>query len=381
MGALRPGQWADSGRAVPVVYQLGSRRFLLAVALCQGAGSVLALLVARAAAVSPNSWGSELYRHTCVDPTIWIVGALAAATASMSTLWRRRIRTIVLVFLATAALFAGHLQDPTRLMAAVVGVLLGPLLVGRAVRSPSLGGTIRERRTLIALVVAASVLGPVFAAVSAQAIGPLSVLRELFDDVPFSSQELRDVCADPALREQCREGDQALRLFGLGPAAMNLMPSVMLLAGAEGLRRGRYAGWLVSACGYLLLTIVAAVSLTLRINEQDHTPLSIIDQIVSISEEWVADKGLPEMGFTLGGVTELRDPGVRVLLAVDRDDHVHAVTGWMPVYRDGVMVGLTLDFMRGRARGVRTAMGFLITSAVKAAHEQGSRCSACPGLL
>ncbi|WP_016695436.1 phosphatidylglycerol lysyltransferase domain-containing protein [Rhodococcus rhodochrous] len=646
--------------AVPVEYRIGSRRFLLAVVLCQGAGSVLALLVARAAAMSPNSWGSELHRHTCVDPMIWIIGALAAATASMSTLWRRRIRAILLVFLATAALFAGHLQDLTRFTAAVAGVLLGPILVGRAVRSPSLGGTIRERRTLIALVVAASILGPVFAAVSAQAIGPLSVLRELFDDVPFSPQELRDICADPALREQCREGDQALRLSGLGPAVMNLMPSVVLLAGAEGLRRGRYAGWLVSTYGYLLLTLVAAASLTLRINEQDHTrsllygthphdsvsmelvplaallmilvllwatrslfdvhaprgtyrkvwlgtgaatgavlvlypvaglllaegfdpvadintlmrdaprrlvppvylqliespirpvssiatvlfewlgvlpwlvfallivrsfltlprgldpggtlrvrqllhtpggtclswmttwqgnrywfsadghhavayrvyagvalttgeplgdrtalpqvidefaafcltsgwtpcfytvgaetaqigrahgwrylqvaeetvidprtvaftgkkfqdvrtalnraakegiearwttfaeaPLSIIDQIVSISEEWVADKGLPEMGFTLGGVAELRDPEVRVLLAVDRDEHVHAVTSWLPVYRDGAVVGLTLDFMRRRSGGFRTAMEFLIASAAKAAHEQG----------
>ena len=64
-------------------------------------------------------------------------------------------------------------------------------------------------------------------------------------------------------------------------------------------------------------------------------PLSVTEQIVDISEEWVADKGLPEMGFTLGGLAELRDPEVRLLLAVDANDHVHAITSWMPVHRDG----------------------------------------------
>ena len=36
-----------------------------------------------------------------------------------------------------------------------------------------------------------------------------------------------------------------------------------------------------------------------------HAPLALTDQIRAISEEWVADKGLPEMGFTLGGLDEL----------------------------------------------------------------------------
>ncbi|MDQ1598121.1 MAG: phosphatidylglycerol lysyltransferase, partial [Microbacteriaceae bacterium] len=36
-------------------------------------------------------------------------------------------------------------------------------------------------------------------------------------------------------------------------------------------------------------------------------------QIESISEEWVADKKLPELGFTLGGLDEVDDPDVAVL--------------------------------------------------------------------
>jgi lysylphosphatidylglycerol synthetase-like protein (DUF2156 family) len=101
-------------------------------------------------------------------------------------------------------------------------------------------------------------------------------------------------------------------------------------------------------------------------------PLAIRDQIRSISEEWVADKGLPEMGFTLGGLDELTDPAVRVLVAVDGDRTVHGLTSWMPVYRDGAPVGWTLDFMRRRSEGFRGVMEFLIASAALGFKEEGA---------
>lgn len=646
--------------AVPVEQRIGSRRFALAVFAAQGAGAALALAAARLASAVPNSWGLELHGHLTADPLPWVFGALLAASAAMHTLWRRRIRALLLVILVTTALFAGHLPDVTRLCVALAGLLIGPLLFGRSARSPVLGGTIRERRTLIALVVAASVLGPVFATFSPHAIGPLSSLRELFDQVPYSARELVDVCADPALHDECRKGQQALRLSGIGPLAMNILPSMLLLVGAEGLRRGRRSAWLLSVGGHIVLIGLAVVSVIVRTVEQDEArwvlygihrhssvyrdfapllaliailalllatrrlfdvraargtyhrvwlgtfaaagtalavyvvfgtllaggfdrapgvgtllrdaplrllppvylqlfeppvvpltpaatllfewigvlvwvtlcllmlrsfftppagydlggerrvrellhnpgggslswmstwagntywfgadgrhavayrvhsgvaltttdpigerrglaaaadefaawclgngwtpcfysvgpetaalarehgwsclqvaeetiidladlafkgkkfqdvrtalnragkegiearwttfaeaPLAVTEQIVEISEEWVADKGLPEMGFTLGGLAELHDPEVRLLLAVDRDDHVHAVTSWMPVYRDGTLVGLTLDFMRRRADGFRVAMEFLIASAALSAREQG----------
>lgn len=94
-------------------------------------------------------------------------------------------------------------------------------------------------------------------------------------------------------------------------------------------------------------------------------------QIVEISEEWVADKGLPEMGFTLGGLDELKDPEVRLLVALDADGHVHGVTSWMPVFRRGQLVGLTLDFMRRHSDGFPPVMEFLIASAALSAREDG----------
>lgn len=84
-------------------------------------------------------------------------------------------------------------------------------------------------------------------------------------------------------------------------------------------------------------------------------------QIADISEQWVQEKGLPELGFTLGGLDELRDPEVRLMLAIDAADTVLAVTSWLPSYRDGTVVGWTLDFMRRRPESMNGVMEFLIS--------------------
>ena len=104
-------------------------------------------------------------------------------------------------------------------------------------------------------------------------------------------------------------------------------------------------------------------------------PLELTGQIHQISQKWMADKGLPEMGFTLGGLDELNDPDIRCLIAVDADRKVHGITSWMPVYAGGRPVGWTLDFLRrntdpGTFRGV---MEFLIATAALTFQEEGAR--------
>jgi phosphatidylglycerol lysyltransferase len=107
-----------------------------------------------------------------------------------------------------------------------------------------------------------------------------------------------------------------------------------------------------------------------RLAEQ---PRAVISQVAAISEEWIGDKGMPEMGFTLGGVDEAMDPETRVGLAIDADGKVHGVTSWMPVHTGGDRVGgWTLDVMRRRADGFRPVMEFLIASACLAFREEGA---------
>jgi phosphatidylglycerol lysyltransferase len=88
-------------------------------------------------------------------------------------------------------------------------------------------------------------------------------------------------------------------------------------------------------------------------------------QIEEISELWVAEKGLPEMGFTLGGIDELRDDDVRLMVAIGASDEIVGITSWLPTYTEGRQVGWTLDFMRRTPDGPNGVMEFLIARAAE----------------
>ncbi|HOZ57407.1 MAG TPA: DUF2156 domain-containing protein [Nakamurella multipartita] len=92
-------------------------------------------------------------------------------------------------------------------------------------------------------------------------------------------------------------------------------------------------------------------------------PWSMVRQVEELSQQWLGDKELPEMGFTLGGVTEALDREVKVGLAVGADGKLHGVTSWMPVFGpEGHVRGWTLDLMRRADGGFRSTMEFLIAS-------------------
>lgn len=94
-------------------------------------------------------------------------------------------------------------------------------------------------------------------------------------------------------------------------------------------------------------------------------------QIAALSEQWVSEKELPEMGFTLGGMAELKDPDVRLFLAYDPAGELQGVTSWLPSWRDGRVVGWTIDFMRRADNSVPGIMEFLIASAAQRMREEG----------
>lgn len=100
-------------------------------------------------------------------------------------------------------------------------------------------------------------------------------------------------------------------------------------------------------------------------------PLTTAAEIRAISEDWVSEKELPEMGFTLGGMDELKDPEVRLMLAVGPDERLQAVTSWLPTFRDGRPVGWTIDFMRRADESMPGVMEFVIASAALHMKETG----------
>ena len=680
----------------PVERRLGSTRTGVLLIAAQLLGTAVAAGLVAVTAAVPDEWAQRMATELAVGPTGAVLGVALAFTGRLGVLWRRRLRLVLLVGLVMAALYSGSWPDVLRLATGVGGLTLGALLLdphGPRPRSrgPHWTATGPEIRVLLALIVAASAGGPLLAAVSGTAIGPLSVLRYLVLDPAPDPATIQAVCADPTVGEDCADLRSRQRLGGVGPAVLSLLPVLLLLVLADGLRRARRFAWwgtlglnlgfaglaaglvvlttavpaerlvafgataastefragLVAAVaqplavvallqvtrrrftvtasartyrrwvatvggafiaaalvylaggylaragftpqpgwmqlladlptrflppGYLgqleiaflpvtvpatvlyewtgvafwMVTLAASVRVLhcapavpddaatartllrryggsslswmttwpgqrywlhptnqagvayrvigrvalstgepfgvseLRLSAADgfarfcaehawmpclysvgepvraHTerrgwtwvqvgeetvvpltdltfagrrwqdvrsalnsarragvsaewvdygraPLAIGDQIRAISEEWVTDKGLPEMGFTLGGLDELADPQVRCLVAVDADRTVHGVTGWLPVYggaadadcaadadwaagrrpdhgdtdtdtdSDGVVVGWTLDFMRRRDSGFRPTMEFLIASAALRFQQEGAR--------
>jgi lysylphosphatidylglycerol synthetase-like protein (DUF2156 family) len=101
-------------------------------------------------------------------------------------------------------------------------------------------------------------------------------------------------------------------------------------------------------------------------------PLTLREQVARLSEQWLADKSLPEMGFTLGGLDELADDAVRCLIAVTPDGQVTALTSWLPAHRDGVLVGWTLDVMRRARTASPGVVEFLIATAATTFQAEGA---------
>jgi lysylphosphatidylglycerol synthetase-like protein (DUF2156 family) len=121
------------------------------------------------------------------------------------------------------------------------------------------------------------------------------------------------------------------------------------------------------------LNRAAKEGITYREGRLAEMPRGLQTQVRAISELWVSDKGLPEMGFTLGGVDEALDPETVVGLAVDGDATVHGVTSWLPVFAPGGEIrGWTLDVMRRLPDGFRPVTEFLIASACLAFQGHGA---------
>ncbi|WP_194410101.1 bifunctional lysylphosphatidylglycerol flippase/synthetase MprF [Microbacterium cremeum] len=120
--------------------------------------------------------------------------------------------------------------------------------------------------------------------------------------------------------------------------------------------------------------------MTFRMTRLADEPWGVRQQLRAISEMWVGDKGLPEMGFTLGTLVEAEAPEVRLALAIAPNGDVDGFLSWLPVFGgDGSIRGWTLDLMRRREGGFGPVMEFLIGSSAKLFSEEGAEIMSLSG--
>ncbi|WP_171041362.1 bifunctional lysylphosphatidylglycerol flippase/synthetase MprF [Sinomonas susongensis] len=244
------GAWAER--------RLGAGRFM-AAALGTHAGAVLAASgLAWALRATGGAWSAQLLTHSFSGPTAMALGAVAAATAASTALWRRRLRLAVMALLTLLLLYSGTLPDMTRFLAAALGLALGPALLGRGPRLSVQAVSRREMRTLVAVTVAVAALGPVLAGLLPHAVGPFAVLHLAFTGIqPTDPLTVRALCADPSQARDCATALLQQRA-GAGAIFMAVLPSVLLLLFAEGLRRGRRAAWAGALAVEAVLAVLAA---------------------------------------------------------------------------------------------------------------------------
>ena len=225
-------------------------------------------------------WPAGMETATLLGPFAASAGTLMAASRAISVLWRRRVRVLVLATALMLSVYVGHAQHTFILIASVAGLLLGLALVNGAGHGRVGRSTSREVRTNLAMVVAVFAVGPLTAALAHVPVGPLAVMRAW-----ITSQG-----ADPKVWPGCSVADACLGtvhnmgLLGSGSHLLALMPMVLLLVCAEGLRRGNKLALWVAVYLHLVIGTVSAfyfqvfagVGLALR---RGHRSLSISESV------------------------------------------------------------------------------------------------------
>ncbi len=259
---------------VPAERRLGSRVSLILLLTGQAAAGVIGLAMIGLLARAGDPWAQQLSTTGAVGVLPGLLAVAGLVSARSSTLWRRRLQLSLPVVLLALVLYSGTVGDVLNLAGWLLGSAVGLWRrSGRGGVRPARPGR-REARALVALVVAATALGPLIAALSQAAGGPWGVVSHLFVAGRPGAGVLRAVCAPGGDPGDCAVLQARARLTGYGPAILSVLPVLLQLLLADGLRRGRRAAWLAAVAFDAALSVIGgAVSLTVLRTPTEALPL------------------------------------------------------------------------------------------------------------
>ena len=258
----------------PAERRLGSVRTGAVLVAGQLVGTAAGLLLVRAVAAAGDVWARELSTMLVVGPFAGLLAVAGWHSAAMPALWRRRVRLGLSIILLALVLYSGGAGDVVRMSAWLFGLGLGTLLHHPAELLAAPHPSRREKRALVALVVAVTAIGPLVAALSRTPDGPWAVMAHLFVSSRPPHGLLRTVCGPSGDPADCRALQARARLTGPGPALLSVLPVLLQLTLAEGLRRGRRAAWGAAvAFGAALTGIGGIVVLTVLHTPADSLPM------------------------------------------------------------------------------------------------------------
>jgi phosphatidylglycerol lysyltransferase len=268
--------------------KLGAGQMLLIFLITQVFGTLLTVGIVTLGAAAGDLWSTDLLTTAAVSPCGGAFGAALAASVRLPALWRRRLRLTLVLSMVMIALYAGSLVDLVRLFAGLTGLVLGPLMFGRGKRPPDSAPSRVESRLLVAMIVAVSAFGPLFAIASQTPDGPLRVVQFLLVGEQPDPSDVAEICADPTMALDCQRARVALRLAGFGPAFLSIIPALLMLVMAEGLRRGRRFAWwgavglngALTGLGVILLTSYLADPVPMSPQNWTETTASLLQPLL-----------------------------------------------------------------------------------------------------
>ncbi|MDQ0768667.1 phosphatidylglycerol lysyltransferase [Pseudarthrobacter defluvii] len=244
----------------------------------QFAAVTVFLLVTQLAGYVGDGWLDAMMDDNLIGPYAPVLTAGLAASARITLLWQRRLRTVVLTISLLLVLYVGHAETVIGLIGALLGLLAGWWIQGDQGRLHRHRSTGRETRNLLALTVAVFAVGPILTGITRAPTGPLALLRDVvLSPMPTLSQLVFNCGAtvDASCLETGRAGFAGP--FGL---ALAVVPVILLLICADGMRRGRRLALNIALAIQLAVTALAAVYLALfalvpsRLQGTHATPLS-----------------------------------------------------------------------------------------------------------
>ncbi len=227
----------------PAERRMGVTRMFVTLLVCQAAGQLLAAGLIKLAGLAGEPWPSTLAGQTAVGALSGVLGVGFALSYTLTALWRLRLRLLLTAAVAISALYIGHLAQVAQACGALAGLATGALTYGRARSRAVLSASQREVRLLVGMLVAASALGGMIAALDAKPDGPMSLFSFLFATRGPDQRDLMTACSHPGLAAACR-GLRQQQLYAQWPGVLvQLAPALLLLLSADGLRRGRRLAW------------------------------------------------------------------------------------------------------------------------------------------
>ncbi|MDK9610276.1 DUF2156 domain-containing protein [Propionibacterium freudenreichii] len=235
---------------------IGAWRFVAALGCCHVVATGLTLGFASLIASQWPRWSDALVNGWSNGAIPALLGVAMAASGGVNHLWRVRTRWIGLAITLTLGFY-----DASTFAAMTLGSMVAGLVIGafwwRGAERFDLWPRFRERRVLVSLVIACASLGPLLAAWSTRAAGPLEEIAGYVRTGQFESREAHAICR-LASSHACTLAHLHQNL-GWPVLLMSVLPAVIMLVLCLGLVRARRSAWF---CALLVEAAMAATTVT-----------------------------------------------------------------------------------------------------------------------